>query len=77
MLNDKIENTRRILAKDMKKYVQVILKEYGDVIPEGRQEFLSAIDDYYPRIIVKDTGTISMFATNNGIIMPKGAYPIL
>ena len=76
MLNNKVENTKRILAKDMKEYVQVILKEYGGVIPEERQKFLSAIDDYYSRIIVEDSGTISMFATNNGIIMPKGAYQI-
>ena len=76
MLNNKIENTKRILAKDMKEYVQAILKEYGAVIPEERQEFLKAIDDYYSRIIVEDSGTISIFATNNGIIMPKGAYQI-
>lgn len=76
MKKNKIEDTRHVLAEDMKKYVQVILKEYGDVIPEERREFLREIDDCYSRIMVEDSGTISMFATSSGIIMPKGAYEI-
>ena len=76
MLKSSMEETRKILADDMQKYVQLILKDYESVIPKGRQEFLREIDNYYPRIIVEDNGTISMFATNDGIIMPKGAYEI-
>jgi len=76
MKKNTIEDTRYIMAEDMKKYVQVILKEYGDFIPEERQEFLRGIKDFYSRIIVEDSGTISMFATKKGIIMPKGAYQI-
>ena len=76
MEKNKIENTKRILAEDMKKYVEVILKEYATVIPEERQEYLKKIDEYYSRIIVEESGTISMFATPRGIIMPKGAYKI-
>ena len=53
-----VENTRCVLADDMRKYVQVILKEYGEAIPEERKEFLKTIDDYNSRI--KDSGTISM-----------------
>jgi hypothetical protein len=76
MLNNKVENTRRVLADDMRKYVQVILKEYGEAIPEERKEFLKTIDDYSSRIVIKDSGTISMYATEKDIIMPKGAYRI-
>ena len=76
MEKNKIENTKRILAEDMKKYVEVILKEYATVIPEERQEYLKKIDEYYSKIIVEESGTISMFATARGIIMPKGAYKI-
>lgn len=76
MIKDKNENVKAILAENMKKYVQIILKEYAKVIPEERQRFLRENDDYYSRIIIKDTGTISMFATNEGIVMPKGAYKI-
>lgn len=76
MENSKIEDTKRILAEDMKKYLQVILKEYSNIIPEEKQEYLKNIDEYSSKIILEDSGTISMFATPRGIIMPKGAYKI-
>jgi len=69
-------NIKNILADDMKKYVELILKEYGDYIPKDKKAFLKSIDDYYDRIVVQDTGTISMFATDSEVIMPKGADKI-
>lgn len=71
-----IERTRSILADDMKKYVEIILKEYGSFIPEQHKEYLKSISDYSSRIMVQDTGTISMFANDKGVVMPKGAYKI-
>lgn len=71
-----IEQTKRVLAEDMKKYVEIILKEYGDFIPEERKVFLSGIYDYCSRIQVCESGTISMFATATEIIMPLAAYEI-
>lgn len=76
MKKNKIEQTKQILAEDMKKYVQLILKEFSTTIPNERQEFLKGIDEYESRIIIKDSNTISMFANSNGVIMPKGAYKI-
>lgn len=76
MRKNNINNTRQVLAEDMKKYVQLILKEYKNFIPKERQEFLIGISDYYSRVTVEDRGTISMFATNNGIVMPESAYRI-
>lgn len=71
-----IDNTKFILAEDMKKYVKIILDEFGDVIPEEKQLFLRKIDDYNERILLSDYGTISMFANNENIFMPIGAYKI-
>lgn len=76
MAEIEIAKTKCVLADDMRKYVQIILKEYATEIPNERQEFLQETDEYYSRIIVEDSGTISMFATNDGIIMPEGAYKI-
>lgn len=71
-----IDNTKFILAEDMKKYVKIILDEFGDVIPEEKQLFLRKIDDYNKRILLIDYGTISMFANSENIFMPIGAYKI-
>lgn len=71
-----IDGTRRVLADDMKKYVELILKEYGACIPESTREELGSIDDYINNIVVEDTGTISMFAEGTSVIMPEGAYKI-
>lgn len=76
MKNNTIINTKRVLANDMKKYVELILEEYGQYIPETTKEFLKSIDNYSDRIVVQDTGTISMFATDAEVIMPEGAYKI-
>ncbi len=75
-MNDKFEKARKVLAHDMREYVQLILKEHTNDIHQERQEYLRAIDDYYSRIVVTDNGTISMFATNREIIMPSLAYKI-
>lgn len=75
-MKNTVESTRKVLADDMKKYVEIILKEYENVIPAEQKEFLRRIDDYLPRIMVYDTGTISMFAIDIGVVMPEGAYKI-
>jgi len=74
--NNSIISVKRVLADDMKKYVNLILEEYGQYIPQTTKEFLKSIDDYSDRIVVQDTGTISMFATETEVIMPEGAYKI-
>ena len=71
-----IDNAKHILAEDMEKYVQIILKEYEKFIPQERQEYLKSIPEYQSRIIVEDSGTISMFAVGNNVIMPLSAYKI-
>lgn len=76
MKNEDLEKTRSVLAEDMKKYVEIILKEYGNFIPEQHKEYLKSINDYSSRIMVQDTGTISMFANGTGVVMPEGAYKI-
>ena len=74
--NNTVADTKVILADDMKKYVELILEEYGQYIPEPTKNFLKSIDNYSDRIVVQDTGTISMFATDTEVIMPEGAYKI-
>jgi len=74
--NNTIVDTKKVLAADMKKYVELILEEYGQYIPETTKAFLKSIDNYSDRIRVQDTGTISMFATETEVIMPEGAYKI-
>lgn len=76
MKKNNIEKTKDILASDMKYYVQIILKEFGNNISEERKVFLQSIDDYNSRIAVEDSGTISMYATDWEVIMPYGAYKI-
>lgn len=76
LLDENIESTRRVLAEDIKKYVEIILKEYGESIPKSKRKFLEKIRDYYSIIIVEDNGTISMFATSTNIIMPLVAYDV-
>ena len=76
MKNKSIEETRHVLAEEMKKYVEIILKEYGKFIPKDRQDFLRSIQDYASRIIIRDTGTISMFAYKDKIYMPQNAYKV-
>ena len=74
MKNKNINNTIRVLAEDMKKYVEIILSEYGETNPEERKQFLRGISDYPSVIKIEDSGTISMFATKEAIILPAGAY---
>ena len=76
MQTGQIEQTKQVLAHDMKRYVEIILQEYGDAISEDRQEFLRKITDFVSKIKVKNTGTISMFATKEEIVMPEGAYKV-
>lgn len=73
---EKIRNTQRVLAEDMKLYVEAILKEYGDFIPQERKHFLQGITNFENNIIIKESGTISMFANPEGVIMPLGAYKV-
>ena len=65
--NNTIINTKTVLANDMKKYVELILEEYGQYIPEATKDFLKSIDNYSDRIVAQDTGTISMFATDTEV----------
>lgn len=76
MTKNDIEKIKKVLAEDMQKYVQTILQEYGTAIPKKRRDFLHGIEDYNSKIIVEKTGTISMFADEKAIYMPKGAYRI-
>jgi len=76
MKNEDLEKTRSVLAEDMKKYVEIILNEYGSVIPQERQQFLREINNYSSRISFEDRGTISMLANKKGVIFPIGAYKI-
>jgi len=75
-MKNKLDNIRTVLATDMKRYVEVILKEYGNYIPEAKKEALNGIDDYSNQIKIQDTGTISMFADGLDVIMPKAAEKI-
>ena len=47
------------LSKQAAEYIKIILKEYGDYIPEYIEEELSNIKDLKEHITIKDTGTIS------------------
>jgi len=76
MGKNNFDDIKKVLANDMEKYVELILKEYGNFIPTNVKSFLESIDNYYDRIAVRDTGTISMFATNSEVIMPEGANKI-
>lgn len=71
-----ITKTRKVLATDMKNYVEVIIKEHKDVIPQERLHFLQNIYNFENNIFIKDSGTISMFANSEGLVMPSGAYNI-
>ena len=76
MKEPSIEETRSILAEEMKKYVEIILKEFHDVIPTSRQDALRNIQDFKEYVLIEDSGTISMFAKGLNVIMPLGAYQI-
>ena len=68
--------TKKLLAEDMKKYVAIILEEYKDIIPHERQLFLNSIINFENNVSIVNSGTISMFATANGVLMPMGAYKV-
>ena len=76
MKEPSIEETRSVLAEEMKRYIEIILKEFHDVIPTSRQDALRNIQDFKEYVLIEDSGTISMFAKGLNVIMPLGAYQI-
>lgn len=76
MKKSRIDTVKNLLVNDMEKYVELILREYGEYISSPIKGALQEIRDYNDKIVLRDTGTISMFATKSEVIMPKGAYKI-
>ena len=75
-MEESVQVTRQVLAEEMRNYVQIILSEYGDTISQERRAFLEGIRDYMEIVVVEEIGTISMFATDQNIIMPLEAYSV-
>lgn len=69
------------LSKQAGKYIKIILKEYGEYIPNYRKEELSNIKDLKEHITIEDTGTISCLyrrdSCSDKIYMPLLADKIL
>lgn len=66
------------LALLLKQYVQIILREYGDVIKTEDIIKLKQIVDYKDVIKIADTGTISCYVTSNKeIFFPESIYKTL
>ncbi|MFA5603260.1 MAG: hypothetical protein WDA12_00170 [Bacilli bacterium] len=71
---NKIKNN---LAIDLQLYIEIIKDEYKDFISKERLDFLNSINDFKNIIIIKNTGTISMFVRDNNIYFPTSAYKII
>lgn len=71
------EQLKEDLAEQLKDYVRIILKEYGDVIDVKDIIRLKQIDDYKQFINIKDTGTISCFVSGHKIYFPETANKVL
>ena len=73
MINEKtIIKDKKILSKEIIKYINIIKKEYNELaqIPND----LSNIEKI---IHIEDTGTISLFVSNNEFYFPTDAYKVL
>ena len=70
------EKDKKNIATNFKKYVQIILSEYGEIIPKPIKDRLMSINNYEDLVKIYDTGTISLFADPNTskIHLPLGAY---
>lgn len=73
--NYNINKDKKEIALLFKKYVQIILNEYKNVIPNGMKEHLNKTTDFSNYVQIEDTKTISLFATKDGVIhLPLDAY---
>lgn len=73
-MTNQIQRDQQILSCYLEKYIQIILAEYNNIIPNEKKEFLTNIDDYTNLIKTDETGTISLFVRNNKIYLPISAY---
>lgn len=77
MNKTKKEQTKEKLAKQLKNQIEIILEEYGEVIPTETIIKLKKIKDYKELIEIKDTKTISCFVRDDKIYFPETIEKIL
>jgi len=68
-----IEKDKKILITDIKKYINIIKKEYKNIIQISN----NIIDNLEDKIHIKETGTISLYILNNEFYFPIDAYKVL
>ena len=74
-MKNNIESDREKIAVLFKKYVNIILNEYGSKIPAKIREKLTRHDDFTDMIEIADTGTISLYVTNDMVLhLPLDGY---
>lgn len=74
MIEEKqIEKDKKILIKDIKKYINIIKEEYKDIIEIPN----SIIDKLEDKVHIKETGTISLYISDNEFYFPIEAYHVL
>lgn len=74
-MND-ILNDKKKIAILFKKYVEIILNEYKDIIPLDIKKRLENVSDFQELVKIYNTNTISLFANKNDstIHLPLDAY---
>ena len=73
-----VKNHRRILADEMKKFVEMIIEDYKNYIPHERKEHVKKIDDFYDIVKIRDDKKL-VFTSNekeNCVTMPGYVYKI-
>ena len=75
-MSDKLKDKEEI-AKQIKKYVDVILTEYQDNISDEVKNYLSEITNYSSIINIEDTNTISLFVKDGEVYLPLSAYKVI
>lgn len=66
-----IERDKKILIKDIEKYIEIIKKEYKNLVE------IPQIKDFDQIVHIKETNTISLFVRNKEFYFPLSAYQII
>lgn len=77
MNKNKKENIKNILAKQIKEYMEIIIKEYGEYIPCEHLIYLKTIEDLKDKIHIEKTGTITLFVRDGEFYFPEHVEGIL
>ncbi len=67
---------KKVISDNVKKFVDTILSEYGDNIPQNIKDYLKSIN-IEDIVHIDNTGTISLYVSDGEIYLPKNAYNVL